>query len=154
MERAAAAASLPATGTGRFSRLSRATLAISAAAVAGAFLLSTCGPGPLAIGALAAPAQDVPGGDPARGRVAIDRYGCGACHIIPGVVGARGRVGPSLAGGASRAVIAGRLANTPENLIRWIEAPQSVSPGSVMPDMGVTEQDAKDIAEYLLGLGR
>jgi len=59
---------------------------------------------------------------------------------------------PIARGVASRAGIAGRLANTPENLIRWIDAPQSFSPGSVMPDMGVTEADARDTAAYLYTL--
>src|SRR5438093_1229200 len=67
-------------------------------------------------------------------------------------VAASGRVSPSLAGVASRAVIAGRLANTPDNLIRWIRDPQGVSPGTVMPNMGVGETDARDIAAYLYTL--
>src|SRR6266496_2564482 len=127
-------------------RLPRLTFIVSAAAVAGVFLLSACGSG--AVGAIAAPVKNVPGGDPAHGPQAMNNYGCAACHVIPGVVGARGRVGPSLAGVASRAVIAGRLANTPDNLIRWIRDPQGVSPGTVMPNMGVGETDARDIAAY------
>ncbi len=111
-------------------------------------LLATCG----RAGAAVAPEQVVLGGDAERGRAAIHAYGCGACHEIPGAPGARGRVGPPLAGIASRAVIGGRLANTPENLIHWIREPQSVSPGTVMPDMGVTEADARDIAAYLYTL--
>jgi cytochrome c2 len=110
-------------------------------------LLATCGPG-----ALASPAKDVPGGDPYRGRAAIAKYGCGACHIIPGVAGAQGKVGPPLTGIAGRAVIAGRLPNTPESLIRWIRNPQAIEPGNVMPDLGVTEADARDIAAYLYTL--
>jgi cytochrome c2 len=99
-----------------------------------------------------AAATGVPGGDPGRGQHAIQRYGCGACHTIPGVAGARGAVGPPLAGLGSRAIIAGRVGNTPEHLVRWIEFPQAIEPGTAMPDLGVTEADARDIAAYLYTL--
>jgi cytochrome c1 len=47
-------------------------------------------------------------------------------------------------------MLAGRLPNGPENLERWLRGPQAVKPGSAMPDLGVTERDARDIAAYLL----
>jgi cytochrome c2 len=94
----------------------------------------------------------VPGGSPERGRQAISRYGCGACHTIAGVPRAQGKVGPRLADLNERVMIAGRLANTPDNLVHWIEEPQSVSPGTAMPNLGVTDADARDIAAYLLTL--
>jgi cytochrome c2 len=98
----------------------------------------------------AAPAaRRVPGGDPGRGEQAIVDYGCGACHAIPGVPGANGKVGPSLDHLAERQVIAGRLPNTPTDLEHWIQDPQGVSPGTAMPYMGVTDNDAADIAAYL-----
>ena len=50
---------------------------------------------------------------------------------------------------AKRAVIAGVLPNTPENLVRWLRAPQEVSPHNAMPDLGLTERDARDIAAFL-----
>ena len=65
-------------------------------------------------------APGLAGGDAARGHEAIGRFGCGACHTIPGIEGAQAKVGPSLAGIASRAQLAGRLTNTPDNLVRWI----------------------------------
>jgi cytochrome c2 len=92
------------------------------------------------------------GGEPARGKEAIGRYGCATCHTIPGVDGARGQVGPSLAGIAVRSYLAGKLPNTPPNMIRWIREPQEVQPGTAMPELGVTEQDGKDIAAYLYTL--
>lgn len=49
-------------------------------------------------------------------------------------------------------VVAGMLRNSPANLIRWIRDPQGVVPGNAMPDMGVTEADARDIAAYLYTL--
>jgi cytochrome c len=92
-------------------------------------------------------------GDPAAGQQAIGRYGCGGCHVIPGVQGAAGTVGPSLAGFAGRNVIAGTsVNNTPENLVRWIMDPQSVKPGTQMPNLGVNQADAQNIAAYLLTL--
>ena len=38
------------------------------------------------------------------------------------------------------------------NMIRWIQRPQDVDPKNVMPNMGVTDQDARDIAAYLYTL--
>jgi cytochrome c2 len=92
------------------------------------------------------------GGDPHAGRLAMKRYGCGACHSITGVSQADGQVGPSLDKIASRAFLAGRLPNQPDQMMRWIRTPQSVEPGAGMPDMGVTEKDARDIAAYLYTL--
>ncbi len=89
------------------------------------------------------------GGDPRRGAVLLRGYGCSSCHVVPGVAGAVGTVGPPLSRMAARSFVAGRLANTPGNLIRWIRAPRSVDPQTAMPDLGVPEQDARDIAAYL-----
>jgi mono/diheme cytochrome c family protein len=88
-------------------------------------------------------------GDPERGRLALAQYACVACHVIPGVVAPAGRVGPSLAGMSERSIVAGLKANTPEGMIEWIRHPEKVSPGTAMPNMGVTEQDARDMAAYL-----
>jgi len=73
------------------------------------------------------------------------QYGCPACHVIPRVPGAVGQVGPALAGLAQRSYIAGTLPNTPENLVSWIMHPEHFRPGSAMPEMGVTEEDARRI---------
>jgi cytochrome c1 len=45
--------------------------------------------------------------------------------------------------------LAGVLTNTPEHMIEWLRNPQWISPLSAMPDLGVTERDARDIAAYL-----
>jgi putative membrane protein len=90
--------------------------------------------------------------DPDRGQAAIRRYGCGSCHTIAGITGARGMVGPPLTGIASRVYIAGVLPNEPDNMIRWIENPPGVDPKTAMPNMGVTARDARDIASYLYTL--
>jgi cytochrome c len=91
----------------------------------------------------------VPGGDADRAPDLIRTYGCGGCHAIPGITGADGRVGPDLAGIDERRYIAGVLPNTPENLVRWIVNPPAVSPSTLMPDLGVGDPQARDIAAYL-----
>jgi cytochrome c len=92
------------------------------------------------------------GGNARSGRDSIRRYGCNTCHTIAGVPGANGLVGPPLDGIANRQYIAGELPNTAENLMRWIQHPQQVEPHTVMPEMNVTDQDARDIAAYLYTL--
>jgi mono/diheme cytochrome c family protein len=92
--------------------------------------------------------------DPARGRVAILQYACVTCHRIPGVVGASAPVGPPLDGIGTRQFLAGALPNTPDNMVRWLRTPQAVNPLSAMPDLGLSERDARDIAAYLATLER
>jgi len=92
------------------------------------------------------------GGDPHAGIAAVSHYGCGSCHSIPRVSGANGQVGPSLASIGNRRYIAGELPNTPENMIRWIQHPQAVNEKTAMPELGVTEQDARNITALLTSL--
>ena len=99
-----------------------------------------------------APSQYVAGGHAERGAAAVRRYGCGSCHTIPGVRGAAGEAGPPLTRYARRTYVAGMLPNTAENLVRWIEHPQQVVPGNAMPNLGVTDAEARDIAAYLYTL--
>lgn len=92
------------------------------------------------------------GGDARAGKEAIRHYGCQGCHIIPGMSGARGLVGPPLDHLANRIYVAGQLPNTPDNLMHWIRHPHDVLQHTAMPDMGVTEKDSRDIAAYLYTL--
>lgn len=87
--------------------------------------------------------------DAHRGKLALTQYGCHACHLIPGITGSSVHIGPPLAGLASRTLIAGKLHNTPDNLVRWIRTPQLFDPRTAMPAMGVMERDARDMAAYL-----
>jgi cytochrome c oxidase assembly factor CtaG/cytochrome c2 len=87
--------------------------------------------------------------DAQRGAQLIGKYGCGACHTIPGISGADGLVGPPLTHWSQRGYIAGVLPNDPDNLAMWISHPQKVIPGADMPEMGVSEQDARYISAYL-----
>jgi len=89
------------------------------------------------------------GGDDRRGAAAIRRFGCGACHAIPGIPSASGQVGPPLAGIGRRAYIAGVLVNTPDAMIRWIVNPPAVDSLTAMPALGITAGEARDIAAYL-----
>ena len=91
----------------------------------------------------------ITGGEAVAGEAAIKKFGCGSCHTIPGVERARGLVGPPLTDFAWRAYIAGRAPNTPRNLAAWIRMPDSVEPGTAMPTLGVSEQEARDISAYL-----
>jgi cytochrome c2 len=101
----------------------------------------------------AAPPAPPPIGDAARGKMLIGQHGCNVCHVTPGVEGAQGALGPSLAGVASRATISnGAVKNTPENLAKYVENPGALNPDSTMPALGIPTADAKDIAAYLLTL--
>jgi mono/diheme cytochrome c family protein len=88
--------------------------------------------------------------DMERGRVAMTQYACRACHVIPGVPGAAVDVGPPLKDLARQGYIAGYLPTTEENMVRWLRAPDRVKPGTAMPDLQVTERDARDMARWLL----
>jgi cytochrome c2 len=99
-----------------------------------------------------APAKPVPSGIASRAPSLMRAYGCTGCHAIPGVPGADGRVGPPLVAMADRAYVAGVLPNTHDALVQWIRFPTRVNPKTVMPDMGVTHQDALDMAAYLATL--
>jgi cytochrome c len=92
------------------------------------------------------------GGDIHKGAAAITRYGCGSCHTIPGISGANGRVGSPLTGMADREYIAGVIRNTPDGMVRWIQNPHVIDEKTAMPDLGVTHQDAADIAAYIYTL--
>ena len=92
------------------------------------------------------------GGNVARGVPAIGTYGCAACHTIPGIETATATVGPPLTHVAVRQYLGGHLTNSPGNMIKWIQHPQLIDPKNAMPELNVTDQDAKDIAAYLYTL--
>ena len=98
------------------------------------------------------PRYMVANGNADRGKAAIQQYGCGSCHTIPGVSGADGTVGPPLNFWSRRTYIAGEVPNTPDFLVRWIEVPQAIEPGVAMPNLGVPEGPARDMAAYLYTL--
>lgn len=87
-----------------------------------------------------------------RGQRLLAQYQCGSCHAIPEVPAARGGVGPPLDRFGARSYIAGHIPNQPDALARFIAAPQALVPGTLMPDMGVSAADARDMAAYLASL--
>ena len=86
-----------------------------------------------------------------RGARVMEKSGCAACHDIPGFENSNGGrpAGPPLDGWGDRRYIAGILTNTPEQLQRWLRNPQSVKPGDAMPNLGLSEAEAADVAAYL-----
>jgi cytochrome c oxidase subunit II len=106
-----------------------------------------------------APAQPAPapapapagGANPADGVAVIQQKGCGGCHTIPGIPGAVGTIGPNLAGVASRPTIAGGALpnNGPDDLKRWILNPPALKPGTVMPNLGLTDEQATQVVAFL-----
>jgi cytochrome c1 len=113
-------------------------------------LATACNPGTREEELAAAAAMT--GGNPNHGPALMRSYGCASCHTIPGVVGANSTVGPPLTNIAVRGYIGGVLPNAPDNMIRWIRDPKAVDSLTAMPNTGVTERDARDIAAYLYTL--
>lgn len=93
--------------------------------------------------------RQVAGGDAAIGKQLVEQYQCGACHVIPGTRAAQGQVGPSLAAFGRRGYIAGSIPNLPEALVQWLVDPPAVKPGTGMPNLSVSAQDARHMAAYL-----
>jgi cytochrome c len=87
--------------------------------------------------------------DAEQGLRLLTQYQCGSCHAIPGVPAARGVNGPSLQAFGQRSYIAGRVPNFPDALAQWIVAPAALVPGTTMPSMGVSPEDARHMAAYL-----
>jgi cytochrome c1 len=97
-------------------------------------------------------AEQAAEGDADAGRAALERYQCGACHVIPGVAGASGLVGPPLTAYTKRVYIAGKLPQEPRLLARWIEDAPALDRETAMPNVGVTPADARDMVAYLYRL--
>jgi cytochrome c1 len=128
-------------------RKSALKLGLAAAVAVAAVALPGCSDG------RALPAYPVhTGGSAGRGAQVIATKNCGSCHTIPGIQGAAGVVGPPLFFFSRRTFIAGQMPNTPENLVQWVRSPQSVVPKTAMPNLGLTDQQARDVAAYLYTL--
>jgi cytochrome c oxidase subunit 2 len=92
---------------------------------------------------------DSANGDAAKGRAVFEATSCMNCHTVQGTA-ADGRFGPDLTHLMSRETIAaGAVANNPANLKLWIQNPDAIKPGSLMPAMRLTEQDLDSLTAYL-----
>ncbi|WP_395408240.1 c-type cytochrome [Pseudoduganella sp. UC29_106] len=98
------------------------------------------------------PSRPKVAGDAAKGKLLLARFQCGSCHRIPGVEGAAGTAGPPLTDIASRSYLGGHLPNDPDVMVRWIVNPRALLPGTTMPAMGVSPDDARHMAAYLYTL--
>jgi cytochrome c len=99
-------------------------------------------------------AEETPslGGNAEQGQLLLEQYGCGTCHVIPGVRRANGTLGPNLESFARHVYIAGELPNHPDVLARWIQQPSALVPDTLMPDQGVPASQALDMGSYLMSL--
>jgi len=85
----------------------------------------------------------------AVGKRVFETTACINCHSIKGTV-ANGRFGPDLTHLMSRTTIAaGAALNTPENLRLWIENPDAIKRGSLMPAMQLSKSDRDALVGYL-----
>ena len=86
---------------------------------------------------------------PISGKALITQKGCIACHVVPGVPAAVGKVGPDLTGFASRPKIAGVVDNNPENLAKWLTNPPAVKKGTAMPPLGLAKPEIDALIKFL-----
>jgi cytochrome c len=103
------------------------------------------------LAAVAAAAALEPGSPAAMGQQIIAAKPCVGCHTIPGIPAATGTIGPNLGGVASRSKIAGGVVpnNGPDDLKAWILNPPALKPGTAMPNLGLTDDEATNIVAYL-----
>lgn len=94
----------------------------------------------------------MPNANPEEGRIALQTHDCGVCHVIPGVRGARGQVGPPLDAYSRHIYVSGKFPNTPQILVQWIRDAPSMAPQTAMPAIAMTESQARDMAAYLYTL--
>ena len=117
-------------------------------------IVTACAAPQTSSGPTAAPKAGQPTPDPVlvnEGQQLVAQKGCAGCHTIPGIPGATGTIGPNLAGVANRPSIAGGAVqnNGPDDLKRWVLDPPAVKPGTAMPKLGLTDDEAARIAAFL-----
>ncbi|MDR3556625.1 MAG: cytochrome c [Syntrophobacteraceae bacterium] len=98
------------------------------------------------------PASPPSAGEATKGAEVFREKNCVNCHSIAGFM-TRGRVAPDLTHVGSRTTLAtGALANTPENLAKWLKDPQSEKMGVLMPQIGLETDQIQYLTAYLEGL--
>jgi cytochrome c len=86
--------------------------------------------------------------------------GCGGCHTIPNIPGATGTIGPNLGPNGDIPALSGRKTiaggvvpnNSPDDLAKWIMDPPSLKPGTAMPKLGLSADEAAAAAAYLYSI--
>jgi cytochrome c len=95
------------------------------------------------------PAPNVPG-NPDSGRGLFGASGCGGCHTLYGLPGATGVAGPNLTNVTLRPTLAGEtLPMSPASLTAWLLDPAALKPGTLMPRLGLSQQEAADLTAFL-----
>jgi cytochrome c2 len=128
--------------------------------VTATFVLAACAPPappPKPAGSEAKPAASggTITGDAANGRTLFTAKGCIACHTAQGIQGATGTIGPNLNGigdAAKRPTLTDGGQNTPEHIREWIKDPQKLKPGTMMPNLQLSDKEADDLTALLLTL--
>jgi cytochrome c2 len=103
--------------------------------------------------------RDLPDGDPEAGRKLVDKRGCGSCHVMSGVAPLEASKIPVEmdADTLARAMLLApdlrvtRKRFRREVLVRWLRTPADVKRDALMPDLGLTRQEANDIAAFITG---
>ncbi|HEY2595383.1 MAG TPA: c-type cytochrome [Chloroflexota bacterium] len=104
--------------------------------------------------------------DPAavqQGMTVIEQHRCGGCHIIPGIPNANGNLGPDLSAHgdvppvSDRGMIAtypnGAVPNnSPDDMAAWLVNPNALKPGTAMPNLGLSQDDANAAAAYMYAI--
>ena len=96
--------------------------------------------------------RSVAGGNAVLGKHLIEQYQCGSCHMIPDVAGSVGNAGPPLPGFGKRSYIAGSIPNLAPALVQWLVDPPAMKPGTMMPNLGVSQAEARHMSAYLYTL--
>jgi len=103
----------------------------------------------------AKPAAASVAGDVNNGKQLFQSKGCIACHVAQGVPGATGTIGPNLNGigdPAKRPALADGATNTPEHIREWITDPNSRKPGTMMPNLQLSDKESTDLTAFLTTL--
>jgi cytochrome c oxidase subunit 2 len=88
-----------------------------------------------------------------RGKELFEGGACIGCHVIEGVSEIENTIGPNLTHVGSRETFAGAIFPlTEENLAEWLANPPAMKPGSLMPDLGLSDEDIEALVAYLMTL--
>lgn len=129
----------------------QARLALEQVATApGAALATKAAQAPTAAATPAA--QQAAGADAAAAHALFKAKACIGCHVAPGIPEAVGTTGPNLGGIASRPQISAGLPLNADNLKKWLKDPPAVKPGTLMPNLGLSDADIETLVAWILTL--